>query len=159
MFCQAGTADRWEFHTTSKTLTQKPMGKISSSFGRPPARIHRLDWPKLGCRLTLHYQCDDCFASSPFSTGQPAFHQAFANRHYNTVNTLKILHSAVWHNLGHTDEFLCPEAWLQINWRSLCCIMWWALWWKCVKWKLQEAWWSWASASGNLIIIYLLTRH
>lgn len=116
MWCQAGTVDRRGFHTIPKTLTQKPsMAKVSLSFGRPPARKHRLGWPKLGRRLKLHSQCDDCFTSSPFSTVQQAFHQAQANRHYNTVNTLKILHSAVWHNLGHTDEFLCPEAWLQIN--------------------------------------------
>lgn len=32
--------------------------------------------------------------------------------HYNTVNTLKFLCSAMWHNVEHTDPYQWWEAWL-----------------------------------------------
>lgn len=115
-------------HKLAKTLTQKPSTARVLSSPRRTSNPHTRHQIK-----AVNVEMVD---SRPVSSLSVSLHRLLAvfqqhsrlfispkRRHYNTVNTLKIRHSAVWHNLGHTDQFLCREAWLQINLESLCRIL------------------------------------
>lgn len=141
-------------HTLAKTLTQKPSTARVLSSPRRTSNPHT--------RHQIKAVSVETVDSRPVSSLLAVFQQhsrlfiSPMRRHYNTVNTLKIRHSAVWHNLGHTDQPLCREAWLQINLESLCRMLRRIWWLGCVQWRPLESWWCGAAVSKALIIICLL---
>lgn len=111
--CPAATDYRWEI-----SYTEAEQGQSLAVFWKTSSTHAQIRQAKVGMQTHAAFSVWWLLRFSAILTGPAGLSSGLSEP--SLQHSQYTENPAVWHNLGHTDEFLRTEAWLQINLRSLC---------------------------------------